>query len=120
MRLIDADMLLANARTFLEKAETDAYYTGSREVKAHWDDAMRLIKEMPTASQWIPCKERLPKRGVDVLTYSELVNFVEIQSIEPHFGNDCWENQHGDLQELNTVTVWMPLPEPYTEEEEDG
>lgn len=77
------------------------------------------IKELPATNRWIPCKERLPERGVDVLTYSELVNFIEIQSIEPHFGNDCWENQHGDLQELNTVTAWMPLPEPY-KEEEDG
>ena len=48
MRLIDADLLLANARIFLDRAEMDAAYSESREVKADWDDAMRLIREAPT------------------------------------------------------------------------
>lgn len=73
---------------------------------------------MDKSMQWIPCKERLPERMVEVLTYSEEINFIEIQSLEISMGMICWENQHGDLEELDAVTAWMPLPEPYKEEEE--
>ena len=61
----------------------------------------------------------LPERSIEVLTYTALVNLIEIQALEgDEHGFMYWENQHGDLQDL-TVTAWMPLPEPY-KGEQDG
>ena len=62
---------------------------------------------------WIPCSERLPERSIEVLTYTALVNLIEIQTLErDEHGLMYWENQHGDRQDL-TVTAWMPLPAPW-------
>ena len=114
MRLIDADMLLTKARTFLEKAETNAYYTGSREVKADWDDAMRLIKEMPTASRWIPCSERLPDDRTEVI-----VSCHDDSGDTPFDYTSCgWMITDGEYWIVdndinNFVVAWMPLPKPY-------
>ena len=116
-RLIDADMLLTKARTFLEKAKTDAYYSGSREVKANWDDAMRLIKEMPTASRWIPCSELLPKYGKTVLITNDKgnVSYGRFRGVEfwKEDGDNYWTWKKNTIEH---VLAWMPLPEPYKEE----
>lgn len=73
------------------------------------------IKNIPAAERWIPVSEWLPELGVEVLTYTENDGLIEIQS---RVGTDLWENRHGDLQELRTVTAWMPKPKPYRKEGE--
>lgn len=103
MRLIDADWLLDVVENIID-----------------WDterDRNRIIHQVreltPTVDaelHWISVTERLPEVGREVLTYTGLVGLIEIQSIEKHIGNVHWENQHGDWQDLNTVTAWMPLP----------
>ena len=85
MRLIDADLLLANARIFLDRAEMDAAYSESREVKADWDDAMRLIREAPTVDavpvvRCIDCVHNFDPEGVDAacsrfFTHTEQTGF---------------------------------------------
>lgn len=69
---------------------------------------------------WIACDEKLPERSVEVLTYTAIVNLIEIQSLEMESdtGVFYWENQHGDIQDVDITTAWMPLPEPYREEGE--
>lgn len=67
-----------------------------------------------THPNWISCKDKLPEYGTEVLTYS-LCGLIEIQSLENHIWNCHWENQHGDYEDLEGVSAWMPLPEPYAE-----
>lgn len=65
--------------------------------------------------EWIPVTERLPEEHKEVLTCS-LGGFIEIQSIELSIELNYWENQHGDLSDIDEVIAWMPLPEPYEAE----
>ena len=66
------------------------------------------------ATQWIPCRERLPEEYGDYLIIWTDIRgeiFYEICEYEP---NDGWI---GDItQAFNgkySVIAWMPLPEPY-------
>ena len=79
--------------------------------------AIDAIKGVPAVPQWIPVLKRMPERSVEVLTYTENVNLIEIQSLEVSDGMRHWENQHGDWQDERTVTAWMPLPEVCREED---
>ena len=75
--------------------------------------AVRKAFKALAEPHWIPCSLRLPELSVEVLTYTEMVGFTEIQSLEQDKnGFMYWENQHGDIQDM-TVTAWMPMPEVY-------
>lgn len=129
MRLIDADALYERLKADEEIARDRVIDTPSSFPNGAVNPyAIRYIaqlnertrfKEMvfdaPTIEpmRWIPCSERLPERSVEVLTYTAIVGFIEIQSLEQD-GNGFlyWENQRGDRQDM-TVTAWMPLPEPW-------
>jgi hypothetical protein len=92
----------------------------------HWDghtekDVIRLLS-LPSAQQWIPCSERLPKYDEIVLVWycgetriGYLTNISETAFSE----NDVWV-LHGSFpfkHDEKKVVAWMPLPEPYEREE---
>ena len=63
-----------------------------------------------TSSGWIPCSERLPdKEGTYLVTLKkwETITFARFTDIKtnPHFNA--------------LVIAWMPLPQPYTEEQKE-
>ena len=66
--------------------------------------------------QWIPCSERLPKKDgrYQVTRYDYVTNteFIDILWYE----KNLWWNRHstGDY----AVTAWMPLPEPWRENDD--
>lgn len=82
------------------------------------------IEELPSAQQWIPCSERLPKLDnsypnskeyltqwddgrIDKTRYSNVNIFWQNEITEPYWkGEQC-----------SKVIAWMPLPEPYKGEE---
>lgn len=81
--------------------------------------AERVLAELPSAQpeqRWIPVSERLPEPRVDVWVNSDI---GQIQGYyEEHVG--VWYASFGqgrDYLEL-IVNAWMPLPEPYKEEQE--
>ena len=75
-------------------------------------------KDTNVPGKWIPCSERLPELTIPVLTqwgvyYSGGIR-IEILYLN-EFGR--W---NGDLGEPNgKVIAWMPLPEPYKEEQHE-
>ena len=95
-------------------------------------------------SEWIPVTERLPEPEKDGAPQEVLINVLEIESYgennEYHekwhweavgFYEDCewystWIHGHKKISDTNNedtkcyhiVTAWMPLPEPYKEDEE--
>lgn len=63
-------------------------------------------------SKWIPCSERLPKDDQTVLiTHRGGVSVGWYNGI--YWERGASTNHRG----IKTVVAWMPLPEPYTEEE---
>ncbi len=81
------------------------------------DTAEQAAKEWNTrASGWIPCSERLPGRFDSVLLailskngYGELAYYVTIGGMK---NGTEFESYTGDICECETVTHWIPLPEP--------
>ena len=57
------------------------------------------IADMP---KWIPCSERLPKDGRYLCDYGDCIDFGRMTNGE-------WY--------VDGVIAWMPLPEPYREEQ---
>lgn len=82
--------------------------------------AMRELKKLPPAQQWIPCSERLPKKsGKYYVSGGDKVWICEFLII-PNFtvksiGKTCgWCNNVSKP----VVQAWMQPPEPYKGEEE--
>jgi len=109
------------------------------------DGAIEIVKQLAEEHNggWIPCSERLPEDGQEVLAYCDnghcsgisVVEFrkgktkEELQAMErPCFGSaDQWGNnlkpyawfENGPMQwEGQDVLAWQPLPEPYQPEGE--
>lgn len=73
-------------------------------------DAAEVVRGM-----WIPVTERLPEHCVTVLSYDGRdYRTVKTDSYDHCF--ECWLSDMDDILDRNTVTHWMPLPEPPKEE----
>ena len=69
------------------------------------------VKNMSDKSGWIPVSERLPEDGIYITTLDgELVG-----QEEPFTGMCGIEN--GKWDDEDCVIAWMPLPEPYKEDD---
>ncbi len=63
-------------------------------------------------NEWIPCSERLPEHNDFVLTYRpSLVMKMFVDRYAEYYGDERWQYGH------DSVVAWMPLPEPYVEEQ---
>ena len=74
------------------------------------------LVEAPSAEpQWIPCSERLPeKSGKYYVSGGDKVWICEFLIIPNFTGGWCNDASNPVVQ------AWMPLPEPYREEEHDS
>ena len=109
----------------------------SKNDKARVDEMDKCIAEVinaPSAQpeqRWIPCSERLPERGKDVLVTRDYdgredsnksCRYVEVAGC---FGEDddiswCSLSDEYKMRPKNHhVIAWMPLPEPYAERNTD-
>lgn len=90
--------------------EINAYVVGSQDKEF----ICKLIKEMPSAQQWIPCSEMLPMdKGVYLVTDdSGRVAWVEKSWF-------MWCDDGSPFWEYANVTAWMPLPEAFKDKYED-
>lgn len=86
--------------------------TGDKNVVKIWEQ----VKDLPPAeSPWIPCSERLPKVGENVLF-----------SVGGMYAAEGCLREDGDwaqfrwtsIQPKNAVDAWQPLPAPYKKEKE--
>ena len=74
-------------------------------------DAIEMGIHALKETQWIPCSERLPENAMDVIAQFSSGEVTELR----YAGNGIFEG----IYEYSTkvVIAWMPLPEPYREEE---
>ena len=82
-------------------------------------DCMQIIHDMPSAQpeqRWIPCSERMPKVGQDIL-----MSVGGMYTAEGCLREDGdWAQFRWDtIQRKDMVGAWMPLPEPYKERRTD-
>ena len=79
----------------------------------------RIIKGLPSAQQWIPCSERLPERlGEYLITALSNPSKNPISSAGYYHERikEFGTFDRGGNWEKWDVIAWMPLPEPYKEE----
>ena len=85
------------------------------------------IKELPSAQQWIPCSEKMPKpnrhteSNVDVyyLAQTEFGDMIVASYNESHEGKTWWEQMYSYRIFDDEIVAWMPLPEPYKGEQHE-
>ena len=87
-------------------------------------DAIKTLQPAEPEQRWIPCAERLPEEGHDVLITKESFKIKGYEqkvvkakrSADPRSGKiEWWSPEFGTLTN-EAVLAWMPLPDPYTEE----
>lgn len=68
---------------------------------------------------WIPCRERRPdKPGSYICTCSDGTPYLQVTVIKFHPRTQAWELT--GARAYWKVRAWMPLPEPYKEEDDDN
>ena len=84
-----------------------------------------VIRNLPSAQRWIPCKERLPEDYTDVLVWFEYYRYGDYNRLyQMHgIGNymseyDSWMINHETGWRKLRVFAWMPLPSPWKGEKE--
>ena len=70
------------------------------------------IESLQTESEWIPCSERLPKTGEQVLCCDSQSRVFTSALTEIASNGMTFFGQHCK------VIAWMPLPKPYREDDE--
>lgn len=108
--------------------------------KRGWNDALDAVADDSCTltiepHNWIPCSERMPEKhqmvittikGVDLFRECVDKNFFEALATAKkrtwvsvgYLGDDGWYGADGFPQIIPTV-AWMPLPEPYKEDDHD-
>ena len=76
------------------------------------------FRQQPTVGEWIPCSERLPEDGDNVLVC--LTNGTYDIAFIHNYDNKyyCWLSNSDDYcYENESIIAWMPLPLPFKEDE---
>ena len=77
-------------------------------------------KEEFKRKMWIPCSEKLPDGGKDVIVYTKAWE-EHIQIAHIQYDGIRWELADGEFYfSMSDVTHWMPLPEPPESEEKSN
>ena len=113
----EAIMILESVQPSCEK-----YSYSESEIYEAIDMAIFALVAEP---KWIPCSERLPEEGHDVLITKkpfELKGYEQYvikakRATDPRSGKiEWWSPEFGTLAN-KAVLAWMPLPEPYKGEQ---
>ena len=98
--------------------EIRKYFAGLP-IRVHYD-MLELVRNLPSAHQWIPVSERLPSSDDWVI-----VTVLDESGDTPYRYTDlgwyldaanCWIR---DAKQITDVIAWMPLPEPYKGEKDE-
>lgn len=113
MRAIDADALEKEGwslhRTIRVDENTEEYQT----------KPLRKVPTIEAQQRWIPCSERLPEDGENVLVTYKTTDKIHLCQYHDDGSRNPWYSYIDQCRaHMNVVLAWMPLPEPYTEDKE--
>lgn len=80
---------------------------------------LKILNDLPDAQRWIPCSERMPEGGRQVLVYARSVHFALAKYDEMREADGTYKKQWVTFDawkpfyKIKEVIAWMPLPEPY-------
>lgn len=74
-------------------------------------DAIEMGIHALKETQWIPCSVRLPENAMNVIAQFSSGTVTELR----YAGNGIFEGIYD--YSTKVIIAWMPLPEPYREEE---
>ena len=102
---------------------SDMYPTDGEKVVSveSINEAYDKIIKLPTIrseQRWIPCSERLPEHGGRYLI-SVLDGINRRTTVAPYLPRCKAWAMNGRMAYWKVI-AWLPLPEPYREEEQDG
>ena len=76
------------------------------------EDAIRHLPSAEAVQEWIPCSERLPDVGENVLFTTDIYGGYVAEGDRRADGK-WWQYRWNSLLQNDEVTAWMPLPTPY-------
>lgn len=82
------------------------------------ENLLDQIQEMK-AKTWIPCKKDLPKDGKEILCHNTRNDYLVAEYIYEDESSDTGYVGESNECFIDDVVAWMPLPEPYKEENEE-
>jgi hypothetical protein len=109
-------------------ADEGGYYGGAQPPMVALldpEDAVSAIENLSSAQpeqRWIPCSERLPENGRQVLVYAMSTHFALAKYDEMLEADGSYKKQWVTFDAwkpfytVKNVIAWMPLPEPYRAE----
>lgn len=97
-----------NAKTLLEAIDTIQLLS----EKLHTSQMERSSQHYNGG--WIPCKDRLPEKNVEVLATTE---WGAVTIAEMYSANDWLIHEGTTNAEIDEIVSWMPLPQPYQPKE---
>ena len=90
---------------------------------------IHLVRDIAPSAQpepkWIPCSERLPEDNRQVLIYAMSVHYALAKYDEMRETDGTYKKQWVTFDAwkpfytIKEVVAWMPLPEPYREDDHD-
>ena len=105
---------LSDYHDFMKKLVDDHQMVLASDVFEMIEQLQEDLEQDEKENGWIPVSERLPEDGIYITTLDgELVG-----QEEPFTGMCGIEN--GKWDDEDCVIAWMPLPEPYKEDDQNG
>ena len=108
---------LISRQAVLEATSAKLKITGKENAETVYGYIKKLcddIKALPSAQQWIPCSERLPKDDETVIVTRDndiiAIATFEVGEVNNGWWLDFWYSE-------DNVKAWMPLPKPYKGEQ---
>ena len=106
--------------TAKEVSENQSVYVECKEehkqLLKQLTDWLEELKALREKSRWIPCSERLPKKP-ECGENGYIVQKKHVaEPFSTYWDGARWTNEDDDV--VDRVIAWMPLPEPYKEDED--
>lgn len=76
--------------------------------------AISMVRQIPSAQQWLSVSERLPEKKDEVLVTTSWGDVCMAWC-----DNGKWRAEYINEYDDDEIVAWMPLPEPYASQKED-